>query len=231
MQRTTSIDDQVAVARRYAHQQAWTVLPEHEYADAGISGTSLEGRPGVQALLRAAAIQPRLFDVLVVDDSSRIARDLPDAVRFLQQLRFFQIRVVYVSQQIDSANEQAETMVAVHGVVDSLYIREMAKKIRRGLVGQLDRGFATGGRTFGYRTAPVPDPTRPPDPDGHPVLLGRRTIIDEAEAETVRGIFVQYATGAGVTKIVESLNSGGNPGPRGEPWRHGTVQRVLRNER
>ena len=58
----------------------------------------------------------------------RIARDISDAIRVMQTLKFFGVRVIYISQDLDSANEQAETLVAVHGMIDSLYLREMAKK-------------------------------------------------------------------------------------------------------
>jgi site-specific DNA recombinase len=123
LQRETSIDDQLAVARRYAEAHGRTIAAEHVYTDAALSGASLE-RPGLQALLRAADARPRAFDVLLVDDSSRVSRDLADAVRVLQELKFHGVRVIYISQNIDSANEQAETLVAVHGVVDSLYLRD-----------------------------------------------------------------------------------------------------------
>src|SRR5437899_2937922 len=96
MQRETSIDDQLATARRYATAQGWTVLDEHVYADLAISGATLE-RPGIQALLAAAARLPLPFDVLLVDDSSRVSRDIADAVRILQQLKFCGVRVVYIS--------------------------------------------------------------------------------------------------------------------------------------
>src|SRR5262245_17340880 len=101
LQRQTSLDDQLAAAQRYAHAHGWTVLSDQVYTDAGLSGASLE-RPGIQSLLAAAAQQPRPFDVLLVDDSSRVARDLADAVRFMQQLQFFGVRVIYLSQHIDS---------------------------------------------------------------------------------------------------------------------------------
>jgi hypothetical protein len=54
-------------------------------------------------------------------------------------------------------------------VVDSLYLKEMAKKIKRGLAGQIERGFATGGIIYGYRTVPVPDPSGKTQ-NGYPVL-------------------------------------------------------------
>jgi site-specific DNA recombinase len=89
----------------------------------------------VQRLLAAAARQPKPFDLLLVDDSSRIARDIADAIRVMQQLKFLGIRVIYISQGIDSDSEQADALVAVHGLIDSLYLKELAKKIKRGLAG------------------------------------------------------------------------------------------------
>ena len=58
LQRETSIDDQVTVARQYAERQGWTLIDEHIYSDAGIPGSSLDGRPGIQALLKTATTSP-----------------------------------------------------------------------------------------------------------------------------------------------------------------------------
>jgi site-specific DNA recombinase len=98
LQRETSIEDQLAVAKRYAEDRGSKVLQDHIYTDAAVSGASINGRAGVQRLLSAAAERPKPFDVLLVDDSSRISRDIPDAIRVQQQLKFHGIRVIYVSQ-------------------------------------------------------------------------------------------------------------------------------------
>lgn len=230
MQRATSIDDQVNVARAFAAGRDWAIAEDHVYVDAAVSGSSLE-RPGIQALLAAAGRRPRAFDAVLVDDSSRVSRDLADAVRVMQQLRFSGVRVIYISQGIDSANEQAETLVAVHGLVDGLFLREMAAKIKRGLAGQLERGFATGGRTYGYRTVPVADPTGKTDANGYPVLAGKRVEIAPDEARTVVQIFEWYASGLGSGRIVERLNRNGHRGARGTRWKEGAVKRVLANEK
>lgn len=225
MQRATSIDDQVASCRRYAKERGWTVLEDRIYADAAASGASIEGRPGLQALLRASALLPTPFDVVLVDDSSRVARDLPDALRVLQRLRFLGARVIYASQGIDSDAEQAETLITVHGLVDALYLRELAQKTRRGIVGQLERGFATGSKTFGYRTEPVSRP-------GGSEILGKRIVVAEDEAATVRQVFAWYADGVGVPSIVERLNQAGIRAPRGNRvWQPGRVRWILKNER
>jgi site-specific DNA recombinase len=230
MQRETSLDDQIAVARRYALEQGWAVLDDHIYTDAAISGGSLD-RAGIQGLLAAAERRPPPFDVLLVDDSSRVSRDLADAVRFMQRLKFCGIRVLYLAQHIDSANEQAETLIAVHGMVDSLYIKEMAKKIKRGLAGQLERGFATGAITFGYRTVAVPDPSGKLDVNGYPVLLGKRVEVVPEEARAIVQIFEWYASGLGIGRIIERLHQEGCRGPRGRRWRDGAVKRILANEK
>lgn len=230
LQRATSIEDQIGVARTFAAGRGWVVFDSHVYTDAALSGASLE-RPGMQALLSAAAQRPSAFDVLLVDDSSRVSRDLADAVRVMQQLRFYGVRVIYISQGIDSASEQAETLVAVHGMVDGLFLREMAAKIKRGLAGQLDRGFATGSRTFGYRTVPVPDPTGRVDVNGYPVLIGKRVEIAPDEARTVLQIFEWYASGLGTGRIVERLNREGQRRIRGARWNEGAVKRTLANEK
>jgi site-specific DNA recombinase len=230
MQRATSIDDQVAVAKAFAAARGWMLAENHVYTDAAVSGSSLD-RPGIQAMLAAAARRPLPFDVLLVDDSSRVARDLADAVRVMQQLRFLGVRVIYISQNIDSENEQAETLVAVHGVVDALYLREMAKKIKRGLAGQLERGFATGGTTFGYRTVPVADPSGKTDVNGYPLLAGKRVEIVADQARTVVQIFEWYASGLGAGRIVARLNAEGFRGARGARWKDGAVKRVLANEK
>lgn len=225
LQRETSLEDQIRSCREYADRFDWTWQHEQVYRDAAVSGASIEGRPGLEALLTAAAARPLAFDVLLVDDSSRVARDLADALRVLQRLRFAGVRVIYISQNIDSTSEQAETLVAVHGLVDGLYLREMAQKIRRGLRGQHTRGFATGGRTYGYRSVVVPDRTRKDAP------LGYRLEIEPAEADTVRQIYTWFADGLSAPGIIDKLTAADIPGPSGHPWRIGAVRHLLANQR
>jgi site-specific DNA recombinase len=229
LQRTTSADDQIRACREYAKRQGWMWQEEHVYRDNAISGVSLEGRSGLHTLLAAAASTPPPFEVLLVDDSSRVARDLADALRVLQHMKFASVRVIFISQNIDSDHEQSETLVTVHGLVDGLYLREMAAKIRRGLAGQLTRGFATGGVTYGYRTVRVPDPIRP---DAH---VGYRIEIEPSEAAYVHQVFAWYAEGMTLPAIIAKLHEAGAAAPRGGgsrgDWRIGAVRRLLANQR
>jgi site-specific DNA recombinase len=169
-QNPLSISDQIRKCKEFAVSQGWDFLEGHTYHDEAITGATDE-RTGLASLLRAASEPVRPFDVVLVDDTSRLSRKIADSLRTCEQLKFTGIRVVYVSQGIDTESEQAELLLATHGIVDSLYIRELAKKVHRGVEGLALRGLHTRGRCFGYRSVPVEDPTRT-DTYGRP-LIGR----------------------------------------------------------
>jgi len=178
----------------------------------------------------------RPFDVVLVDDTSRLSRKIADSLRICEQLKFTGIRVVYVSQGIDTDSEQAELLLATHGIVDSLYIRELAKKVHRGVEGLALRGLHTGGRCFGYRSVPEEDSTRT-DSYGRPLITGVRLEIDDSQATTVRRIFADYAAGDSIKTIAKRFNTEGviSPAPyRGQrhpSWAPSAISVMLHNER
>ena len=105
------------------------------------------------------------------------------------------------------------------------------KKVKRGLAGQMDRGFSTGGRQYGYNKIVVPDPSGRKDAGGRPVPLGTRIEVNEDEAKTIRRIFQWAADGVGVTSMVERLNNEGVPRHSGKHWTKSPINWILKNER
>lgn len=221
-QSPASIADQIRKCREYAIRQGWIVLEEHIYSDAAVSGTSLE-RDGLQKLLAAATNRSRPFDCILIDDSSRFTRRLADTLNLYERLSFAGIRVVAVSQGVDTASPQAELLIGVHGLIDSVYSRELAQKTFRGMQGRALLGDATGGRCFGYKTVAT---------DG-----GKRLVIDTDEAETVRRIFTMYAGGISLKHIARQLNAEGVASPKlqkgrwSRSWCTSSVRVILKNER
>ena len=165
-------------------------------------------------LAGCGAVPSRPFDVILLDDSSRLARNTKDALGIFERLNFAGIRLIAVSQGIDSENEQAHVLVTVHGMVDSLYVKELAKKTHRGLEGLMLRGQHTGGRCFGYDSVPV---------DG---TTGKQLVINESEAAVVRRIFEMSAEGQSLKTIAKTLNRERVPPPR--PRRESGTQRGVR---
>jgi site-specific DNA recombinase len=117
-----------------------------------MSGSSAEDRPGLCALLRAVEMPDRPFNVLLIDDTSRLSRHQATALALFDRITFAGVRVVAVAQGIDSRNEQADVLMTVHGLIDNQYVKELAKKTHRGLEGKVLRGLHAGSRCFGYRT-------------------------------------------------------------------------------
>jgi len=72
-QRPESIDDQIASCRRKAGADGLLILETHVYTDRAQSGAQ-QDRSGLNALREGA--RNRLFDVVLVDDLSRLARSV-----------------------------------------------------------------------------------------------------------------------------------------------------------
>jgi site-specific DNA recombinase len=132
LQNPLSPEDQLRKCQEFATRQGWLLLESEVYADEAVSGVGAD-RPGLNRLMEAATSLPRPFDILLIDDSSRLSRNLSDAMRIFERLNFVDVRVIAVSQGIDSQNEQADVLVTVHGLMDSLYVKELAKKTHRGM--------------------------------------------------------------------------------------------------
>ena len=160
LQRASSIVDQNRQCREFAAQHGWSVVEEYVVADSAVSGASMAGRDGLQKLVNAAKDKSCPFDCLLVDDTSRIARDMSDALRTWQTLEFFGVSVVSVSQGIDSLQGNARPMIAMQGIIDEQYLTDLSKKVHRGQEGRALNGCTTGGRLYGYNNVPIEDPTR-----------------------------------------------------------------------
>jgi hypothetical protein len=143
-------------------------------------------------------------------------------MRLYERLNFAGVRVVAVSQGIDTSAEQADVLMTMHGLVDALYVKELAKKTHRGLEGQILRGFHAGGRCFGYRNIETQD--------------GVRLEIKEDEARVVRRIFALSADGLSLRSIAKTLNGENVPPPRPRSgkkyatWCPSGIREMLRRE-
>ena len=222
LQRQSSIEDQIRKCNEYGQAQGWVPVKDCIYVDEAISGVSTQ-RAGLQRMLAAAMSAKRPFDMILVDDTSRISRSLSDAVQLFEKLRFAGLRVIAVAQGIDTQSEQADVLVTVHGLVDSLYVRELSKKTHRGLEGAFLRGQHAGGRCFGYRNVPV---------EGG----GVRLEIEDREAAVVRRIFEMSAGGMSLKAIATALNAEkvSPPRPRATAahatWAPTAVREMLRRD-
>ena len=223
-QSPTSIADQIRKCRDYATRQGWLVLDQHVYSDEAIVATSTD-REGLQKLLAAASSPVRMFDCILIDDTSRLTRKLADALNLYEKLTFAGVRLVAVSQGVDSDSAQAELLIGVHGLIDAVYWRELGQKTHRGMQGLALRGLHTGGRCFGYSSVKSSDGST-------------RLEVNPSQAEIINRIYRLYAeSGFSMKRIAHTLNSEGVPAPQpqkgrfSQSWCVSSVRHILLNGR
>ncbi len=227
-QRPESIIDQISACKRFAIQHGHTVLDEHIYADEALSGARKD-RPSLKALTEAASSGD--FEMVLVDDLSRLARDNYLMLTIMAELEYEGVRVVSVADGIDSGNEEAALGIQIRGIFNQLQLEDLKKKTLRGQIGQKERGFFVGEKTFGYRSVSVGEIKM--DKKGRPRPEGYRMEIEPQQAALILRIFKEFADGKSQTAIVQTLNEEGVPGPfkQGYKWSPSTIHRMLTSEK
>ena len=207
LQSAASIEDQFRVCRDHAERAGWTVVDT--YRDAAISGDSMILRPGIQALLADA--RSGAFDVVVAEALDRMSRDQADVSALYRHLQFARVMIVTLSE-----GEINELHVGLKGTMNALFLKDLAAKTHRGLRGRVEKGRSGGGLCYGY------DVVTTFDAAGEPVR-GERTI-NEVEADVVRRVFRDFASGVSPRTIARRLNAESVPCPSGKLWTDSTIR-------
>jgi|APLak6261679142_1056127.scaffolds.fasta_scaffold00004_20 DNA invertase Pin-like site-specific DNA recombinase len=228
----TSLDDQIRVCSDYIARNGDTLVDGFIFQDAAVSGASEAGRDGLARMKEAVCRRPKSVDYLAVMDLSRLNRDLADFAAMLKELRYFDVELVSVADGMRSSDPSAKVGLVFKSLMNEMYITDLAHKTREGQVGQAQRGFATGGKTFGYRTQSTPKQAGERDRKRNSVIS-----IDEEQAKVVRRIFALLRDGKPIETIVRILNNEGaaspDPGQRGERrprgWTYSSLRALARN--
>lgn len=200
-QSEASIEDQFRLCREHAARERWQIVGSYE--DVAISGASTILRPGIQRLMRDA--QHGEFNILLAEALDRISRDQADVATLFKHLKFAGVTIATLAE-----GEISELHVGLKGTMNALFLKDLAMKTHRGLRGRVEKGKAGGGLCYGYRVV------KKFDGNGEPIR-GDREIIPE-EAEIVRRIFGEFASGKSPKAIAVDLNRDGVPGPLGRAW-------------
>ncbi len=237
MQRPASIEDQRRVCDEFAQQKGWEILHEHVYTDAAMSGTSKVGRKGLESLEAAAGQKPRPFDYILFDDSSRLARDLGDVLQFHKLVEHHGVKLLFVSQRLDSADPNFQMLISMHGMIDEQQIQRLRHKVHAAQKGRVLAGYVAGSWPYGYR-AVVDEDLEFPGAIGRAATKGTRLEVVEDQASVVRRIFELYAEGNTIWNIAVRLNQEGVPRNsqfrsrgNGKGWPGDAIKKILHNEK
>src|SRR5437879_1790948 len=149
-QREASLEDQERACRQEADRLGYAIIKV--YADKALSGQLNEDqRLGFAALQDAA--KRHEFDVILVDDASRLSRNAGDALRIQERLRFQGIGLICKSDGINTlANPRNSDLVfGIKSIITAEFLLDLRAKPHRGLEGRARAGLSPDGSPFGHR--------------------------------------------------------------------------------
>lgn len=226
-----SIDTQIAIARQYLKEH-----PEMElydcYIDLGKTGTNFK-REGFERMMQD--VRKKRIDCVIVKDLSRFGRNHIETGNYIQKVfPFMGVRFIALTDGIDTFQTKDSTdemAVNLKNLVNEMYAKDIAEKVRSSRRSSQEQGSYTGGLPpYGYRAEWM---------DGKKCLF----ICPETSG-IVKDIYDRYLSGTNMGQIARELYQRGIHRPGAyrktghvyrqegeilEQWSPGTVKLILTN--
>lgn len=178
------------------------------------SGESLYSRPEMLRLLEA--IEAHRFEAVLCMDLDRLSRGgTRDRGLIWETFKDAGTLIVTPSKVYDLSTESDEMLVEFGGLVASMELRQIKKRLTRGKIRAVKEGCSVTNPPYGYRR----------------VMVDRKSTLEpyEPEAKFVRLMFEWYSTGVGCTVIAQRLNSMGAHPHRASEFKRVSVVKMIRN--
>ena len=182
------------------------------YADEGISGTKIKNRK--EFLRMMADAEHHLFDMVVVKDISRFARNTVDLLQSVRRLKALGIETQFLTANMTSMGN-SEFVLTIFGALAQEESANTSKRVKFGKKMNAEKGR-------------VPNIV-----SGYDKTAGDyfNLAINPTEAGIVRQIFHMYTEeGAGAAKIANTLNERGLRTKRNCSWSQNAICRIITNE-
>ena len=206
-----TIESQRRALQHHMQHHGWSLLPEHESIDDGISGARLD-RPALDRLRDAA--RRGEFNAVVLVSPDRLARN--DAHQWLLIEEFAKLHTpLSFLQHPFGDSPQGKLLTQMQGMMAEYERAQMAERTRRGRVEKARPGaFMPWAYTcYGYRSLPKRHGCAP------------QVMIDPVEAAVVRDLYrALVEERLSCRQITKRLNAAKTPTPTGKT-RSGNTQR------
>ncbi|MBR6171820.1 MAG: recombinase family protein [Eubacterium sp.] len=187
-----SIDNQLELCREFVRSHEDMEVFDC-YSDLGKTGTNFQ-RGDFERLM--ADVRMRKVDCIVVKDLSRFGRNHLEMGNYLGKIfPFLGVRFIAVNDNFDNMDGDPETLgVQLKNLINELYAKDIAVKIRSSRVKQFERGSFSGCHpVYGYDVVK----------EGNRRVL----VINEEAAVVVRELFDRFLRGEGYVEMIEWLYS------------------------
>ncbi len=202
-----SIEGQLRVCNDYAERNEIRVVDT--YIDRAMTGTN-DNRADFQRMLKDSS--KKAWDYVLVYKLDRFSRNKYEMAMHKKTLKDNGIKLLSAMENIPDTPEGIILESLLEGMAE-YYSAELSQKVRRGMNETRHKGNFTGGIVlYGYKV------------ENHKVL------INEDEAQIVRKLYLDFASGRLITEILQELRDTGIL-YRGKPFARNTLYNLIKNEK
>ena len=204
-----SLDSQLKLIRDYAAKNDYIVPDEFVFMDDGISGRSAKKRPAFNQMIGWAKEKDRPFEAILVWKFSRFARNQEESIVYKSMLTRSGVDVISVSEPL-AEGPFGSLIERILEWMDEFYSIRLSGEVKRGMTEKVSRGEVVTVPSFGYD-------------------IVAKNYIPNADAETVRRIYREFLSGAGMSTIARQLGLEGVRTRRGNPPDNRWIEYILQN--
>jgi DNA invertase Pin-like site-specific DNA recombinase len=235
-----STENQSDKITEYAERRGIEII--RTYADEGKSGLRIEGRVGLQQLIKVVESGEADFQIILVYDISRWGRfqDADESAYYEYICRRAGIQVAYCAEQFENDGSPVSTIVkGVKRAMAGEYSRELSTKVFAGQCRLIEMGYRQGGPAgYGLKRVLI-DQTGSMKGEltrgEHKSLQTDRVILmpgPDEEVHVVNQIYEWFINdGLIEAEIASRLNGMGVTTDLDRAWTRATVHQVLTNEK
>lgn len=179
------------------------------YIDDGISGMHADKREEFQRMLKDAKLGK--IDMIITKEISRFARNTLDSIQYTRELLSYGVCVWFQNDGINTIDEDSELRLTIMAGVAQDEIRKLSSRVKFGHSQSIKNGVVLGHRMYGYSNN-----------------QGKLELIPE-EADMVRMIFQDYASGISTPRIEKKLWNMGYRSFKGGKINRDVIKNIIRN--
>jgi DNA invertase Pin-like site-specific DNA recombinase len=179
------------------------------YIDDGISGMHADKREEFQRMLRDAKLGK--IDMIITKEISRFARNTLDSIQYTRELLSYGVCVWFQNDGINTIDDDSEFRLTIMAGVAQDEIRKLSSRVKFGHAQSIKNGVVLGHRMYGYSNN-----------------QGKLELIPE-EADMVRMIFQDYASGISTPRIEKKLWNMGYRSFKGGKISRDVIKNIIRN--
>lgn len=179
------------------------------YIDDGISGMHADKREEFQRMLRDAKLGK--IDMIITKEISRFARNTLDSIQYTRELLSYGVCVWFQNDGINTIDDDSEFRLTIMAGVAQDEIRKLSSRVKFGHAQSIKNGVVLGHRMYGYSNN-----------------QGKLELIPE-EADMVRMIFQDYASGISTPRIEKKLWNMGYRSFKGGKINRDVIKNIIRN--